>query len=252
MTMKFADWYDTDYCKWKKHLYGCKYDKYDKYEKKIRHLEEAMTYYGYQTGSITSNTVIYPDQWVYQTAVTQTVTYPNNIAAGIGNYITNYITSFTVAATDFPPETEEQRLEREQRQRDEKAKDDARRKRAREALLSVLTEAQRDQLEKEQHFDLQVNSRLYRVRPGCRVERLDPQTKTIQSYFCIHPASEHGLPSDDVALAQKLLLESNETEFIRTANETKAMPVTPNVTPDEIVVTANEIITATATLELAA
>jgi hypothetical protein len=216
--MKFHDydWYDD--CK---HLYK---DPYAKIEKKIRYLEEkAMSYNPHYQTAISSQTVIYPNQWIVQTACTQTVTYPNYVPASA---LSSYFTNFFYTMSDVAPETEEQRLEREQRQRDEKAKDDARCKRARETLLSVLNQTQREQLEKTQHFELQVNDRLYRIRPGFRVERLDPKTKKAVAQFCIHPALEHNLPSDDVALSQKLLLEANEIEFLRIANEIKA-EITP-------------------------
>jgi hypothetical protein len=177
----------------------------------------------------------------YVTAANDTVWLQSAYGIGtstvtIGNYVVPV------------PETDEQRVEREQQERDEKAKEEARRKRAREALVSVLTEAQRKQIEAEKCFDLQVNDRLYRIRPGCRVERLDPQSKAIESYFCIHPELSHNLPSDDVALSQKLLLEANEKEFLRIANETKvtAAGVTPDYRREAAI---NEVMQA---LELAA
>lgn len=127
-----------------------------------------------------------------------------------------------MVTVDLAPETEEQRLEREQRERDFAAKEKARHKRARAALFVALTKCQRRQFAKHEHFELEVNQRLYRVRRGARVERLDPQTKKVLSYFCIHPSHEHELPSEDVALSQKLWLETNEAEFLRVANETRA------------------------------
>lgn len=94
--------------------------------------------------------------------------------------------------------------------------------RAQELLESVLDDAQKDQLQKEEHFELQVGDRYYRIRPGSRVERLNSKTKKVESYFCIHPSLDHRLPPADVALSQKLWLETNEKEFLRIANETKA------------------------------
>jgi hypothetical protein len=157
--------------------------------------------------------------------------YTVNTAATLYVQPVIYGTCVTSYVTFGAPETEEQRIEREQRQRDEAAKENARRERAKQILVSVLTKEQQEQFEKERHFELQVNSRLYRVRPGSRVERLDPKTKQILSYFCIHEEAGHDLPSEDRALGQKLLLEANEQEFLRIANETKAVP---DCTPDEI------------------
>lgn len=158
--------------------------------------------------------------WFYAHDYTQTTsTVTVNTYYGMMSTL-GTINSYTVVNTG--QETEEQRLEREQRYRDWEAKEAVRRKRAREILLAALTVEQREQFLQEEHFELQVNGRLYRVRPGRRVERLDPETKTVQSLFCIHPELAHDLPSEDVALSQKLLLEANEPEFLRLANETKA------------------------------
>ena len=94
--------------------------------------------------------------------------------------------------------------------------------RARELLHSLLTDPQREQLEKDNSFELNVGSRIYRIRTGLRVERLNPATKKIESYFCIHPDLSHNLPAEDVAISQKLYLETNEELFLKIANETKA------------------------------
>lgn len=95
-------------------------------------------------------------------------------------------------------------------------------KKATDALKGTLSKHQVEQFDKEGTFELQVNDRLYRIRPGARVERLCPQTKKVQSYFCIHPHNAHELPAEDVALSQKLMLEAAEAEFLRLANETRA------------------------------
>ena len=92
--------------------------------------------------------------------------------------------------------------------------------RARKALLDVLAPPQREQFEYNGSFELEVNNRLYRVRPGQRVERLNRNTKRVESYFCIHPYES--LPAEDIAISQKLLLEADEAEFLRLANETRA------------------------------
>lgn len=96
---------------------------------------------------------------------------------------------------------------------------------AKQILRMTLSKRQREDFEAAGTFELMVNERLYRIRPGCRVERLDPVTKAIRSYFCIHPANHYELPHEDVALSQKLLLEANEAEFLRLANETPAYRV---------------------------
>jgi hypothetical protein len=95
-------------------------------------------------------------------------------------------------------------------------------KKARTLLVRHLSKPQQEQLEVQGAFELEVNDRLYRVRPGARVERINKKTRRIESYFCIHPESHHRLPAYDVALSQKLLLEANEREFLSIANETRA------------------------------
>lgn len=156
----------------------------------------------------------------------QTVIWPT-AGTAISNYQTIYWpmqTSGTISvmSANAAPETKAERVARKLRERKMHREERARRVRATEALVSTLTEEQRKQFEDKQHFELQVNNKLYRIRPGARVERIDPATKKVLSYFCIHPDFEHGLPGEDVALSQKLLLEAAESEFLRIANETKA------------------------------
>ena len=174
--------------------------------------------------------------------------YANQTAATLGNYYVTYQTVITTATTtiNYPMQTsyyqqeyyvpinsyvaqtisyeltDEQIREYEQQERDRQAKETARRKRAKDALFLTLNDQQKQQFEKDEFFELQVNARLYRVRPGRRVERLHSETKEIESYFCIHPELHHDLPPEDVAISQKLWLETREDEFLRIANETKA------------------------------
>jgi hypothetical protein len=126
-------------------------------------------------------------------------------------------------------ETDEQRIAREEREtaaqaayQERQKKTAEAREKAKKTLSSVLSKKQREQYVKEGVFELDVNGRLYRVKPGCRVERLHPETKKVQSYFCIHPHNAHEIPPEDTALSQKLLLEAAEAEFLKLANETRA------------------------------
>lgn len=152
-----------------------------------------------------------------QVPIQQTqIYYQQGLWPQYGGLITNQVVGIGVV------ETEAQRKEREQREKEWQEKEDARRARAKNVLVSVLNEKQREQFEAEKHFELEVNDRLYRVKPGMRVERLEKGSKKVLSYFCIHASHEYNLPAEDVALSQKLLLETNETEFLRVANETKA------------------------------
>lgn len=93
--------------------------------------------------------------------------------------------------------------------------------RAKGLLIDTLDEEQAKQLELAEVFDLRVSDRLYRIRKGNTVERLDPSTKRCLSRFCIHPDYTERLPDYDVMLAQKLLLKYDEPQFLRIANETR-------------------------------
>lgn len=93
--------------------------------------------------------------------------------------------------------------------------------RAKGLLSNLLRPAQRAQLERENRFELTIEDRIYRISHGSRVERLDPVTKRPTSLFCIHPSTEHRVPAHDIMLSQKLLLETDEKDFLRIANETR-------------------------------
>jgi hypothetical protein len=220
-----------DYMAYKK-AHKCKKEKYMPCVNAIgNYVGSYLQSYTYNAGTSVSQPVV----WYQTTTTTQTITNATcQQVYGQQVYGQGYGGTYTVGSNIVMsiPETEEQRLEREQKHRDWQAKEDARNKRAREALVTILTDEQRKQFETDKHFDLQVNDRLYRISPGTRVQRLDPQTKETLSYFCIHPDLSHGLPGADVALAQTLLLQADETSFLKIANETK-VTLDATCTPDE-------------------
>lgn len=159
--------------------------------------------------------------------VTETIWYQWNTQF-LGGQVIYQPVPIPVTMAQQPVETAEQRIAREERELVQKreyemlvAKKAAAKVRARQTLTSTLSRRQQEEFERDGTFELLVNDRLYRVRPGCRVERLDPKSKAIKSYFCIHPANAHDLPGEDWAISQKLLLEANEAEFLRLANETR-------------------------------
>lgn len=132
-------------------------------------------------------------------------------------------------------ETPEQRAERAAKAelaRQEREREEAKRKvfidtaksRARRLLLSMLNPAQQKQLDEKNHFDLTVHGqdgsqRVYRIEYGYQgnVKLLGPDGQPVRRY-CIHADSR--LPYEDQMLAQKLLLEANEQDFLRIANMT--------------------------------
>lgn len=139
----------------------------------------------------------------------------------------NWVTETTVSTPIFappPPLTEEQlearRVQREQAEQlrqQRLAEREAAQQRARELLLDALEDEQRDELLREGYFHVETRdgTRRYRLSPTGQPRRVFGEDGRQWSY-CIHP--DMGYPGEDVALAQKLLLEADEEEFLRIAN----------------------------------
>lgn len=90
--------------------------------------------------------------------------------------------------------------------------------RARELLLERLSVAQREEFERDGSFRvLSQKGRVYRVRLGWtrNVDLLDGDGR-VEAHFCLHPETD--VPEEDNVLAQKLLLECCEDDFLRIAN----------------------------------
>lgn len=86
-------------------------------------------------------------------------------------------------------------------------------------LLEHLSQEQREQYEEHEAFLAEAPSgRRYLILYGMtsNVAELDENNRQIARY-CIH-ARQRGVPVEDVMLAQKLLIETNEEEFLRIAN----------------------------------
>jgi hypothetical protein len=89
-------------------------------------------------------------------------------------------------------------------------------RRAREFLFAQLTPEQRSELERRRAFTVRGESgRLYRIGVGfvANIEALDDAGRT-QYRLCACPRR---LPTWGVMLAQKLMLEGREAEFLRLA-----------------------------------
>lgn len=123
------------------------------------------------------------------------------------------------------PETEEQkqtRLQAEERRRLE-AEERERvtreaRERAERLLVDSLSPAQLQQLKEMDAFIVQLETRRYKIRRGQKVVELNEQGREV-ALHCIHP-SDYQIPVADVMLAQKLMLETDESAFLRIANRT--------------------------------
>lgn len=99
---------------------------------------------------------------------------------------------------------------------------DAANARARRLLVQMLNADQKKELEEKNQFHLTVHDRdgsmrVYRIEYGFQgnVKLLGTNGQPVKRY-CIHADSR--LPYEDQMLAQKMLLEANEPEFLRIAN----------------------------------
>jgi hypothetical protein len=108
---------------------------------------------------------------------------------------------------------EQRKQENEKREREWKEAQ----KRAEELLRSCLTPQQVEELDQKHHFHLLVGTRKYRVNRGRtrNIELIDEQGKVVKR-LCAHP--QDLVPDADTMLAQKLMLETNEQEFLKIAN----------------------------------
>jgi len=88
-------------------------------------------------------------------------------------------------------------------------------------LKSLLTAGQRKHLDEASSFLVKSESeRMFRIRRGGTVEELNERDEVVARY-CIHPPYGSGLPKADTMLAQKLMLEMNEAEFMNIANRSQ-------------------------------
>jgi len=126
----------------------------------------------------------------------------------------------------IPQTMEAERARVEQIQR-EQAEIDRKRnlviERSKEIFLEHLTPDQRDMVEKNGWFVIEggKSGKLYRVKSGViagNVEELDPRGEKVIAKYCCH--LNYSFPKHDHHLAQKLMLEWDEEEFLRKANKT--------------------------------
>lgn len=93
--------------------------------------------------------------------------------------------------------------------------------RAERLLREHLTPKQREELQQKGHFTLELLSKgqrkLYRIERGRsrNVKQVDDSGRVIKT-LCAHPIA--AVPDADTMLAQKLMLEGSEDEFLRIAN----------------------------------
>jgi hypothetical protein len=205
----------------------------------IRHFQDQV-YRGWVTGTSTSATTIdllWPD---IGTSSTATWTATGTTAAANAVWTSNSWLMPTHTQVRWTPQvierTPEQiaevaakaELARQERVRDEAKKKiftDAAKVRARNLLMQMLNADQKKELEEKNLFHLTVHSRdgsmkVYRIEYGYagNVKLLGNDGQPVKRY-CIH--ADYRLPYEDQMLAQKMLLEANEPEFLRIANMTQ-------------------------------
>jgi hypothetical protein len=94
-------------------------------------------------------------------------------------------------------------------------------KRAEKLLQETLTPKQREELAAKGYFELETiaksgERRIYRIKRGRsrNIEQVDDSGRRIKT-LCAHPIAQ--VPDADTMVAQKLMLESQEDEFLRIA-----------------------------------
>lgn len=112
--------------------------------------------------------------------------------------------------------------EAEARAADEKRKREESEARAEKLLRDHLNAEQIRQLEQYNHFIVARGLKQYRIRRGWagNVDELDAEGKKV-AQLCIHPSTQ--VPTADHMLSQKLMLEHNESLFLRTANRSPVL-----------------------------
>jgi hypothetical protein len=156
--------------------------------------------------------------WTSGTNYTVTNVWVSWAGTTNGNY------PVTAPYTPPLPETEEQRAAREERARLHREQQQAReaeclvaQERAEQLLRDQLTIEQVAQLVQGNYFDvISESGKRYRVQRGRskNVALLDGER--ITKRYCIH--HDYDVPSPDVMLTQKLMLETMERDFLRIAN----------------------------------
>jgi len=122
-------------------------------------------------------------------------------------------------------QAEQRRLEAERQAAEWRAAEEKRRAEevkaeatAKELLDAFLTPEQQQTMEKINAIAVKSqNNKTYLVKKGERVQELNDAGKVVAEY-CIVPQAQ--LPLHDRMLIQKLMLENNEAEFLKTANRT--------------------------------
>lgn len=182
------------------------------------------TYY-FDCGTTTSSTVW--NTWTTTGTSTSITNYPawDNWVTLPTSTLTYQVSSSPWVYTDprTPEQIEAARVEAERQAQEWRAQEEQRRldqqlaaEKARVLLEENLSDEQRAQLHDNNWFEVVTPKGTYRIRFG-RAGNVDRYRdgRHVDRY-CIHP--EENVPNEDVMLAQKLLLETDEEAFLRIAN----------------------------------
>ena len=126
-----------------------------------------------------------------------------------------------------PEEIEASRIavaRREEEQAERIRKNEAVRTKARGLLIKHLSPEQQETYEKNKWFIVEGgrSKKKYQIHPGIsgNVMEMREDNKSRIYRYCCH--CDHSIPLEDNLLAQKLMLEAHEDEFLRLANRTAA------------------------------
>lgn len=173
----------------------------------------------------TAGTGIIWGQWT-QSAYAVTTTATTTSSTTLDCYWVQWVGDATYAGGQIARESEEQKAQRiqreaetKQRQLEEQQKREAAKKRAEELLVASLDSDQQKEYQKERSFTVlsKDGQRKYRIQTGRsrNVQLLDASGRVVKHY-CAHPAEL--VPDQDTMLAQKLMLEHAEDQFLKIAN----------------------------------
>ena len=135
--------------------------------------------------------------------------------------INQYTDTVTVGSLSQRQQTTEEAAAWKRMVEEQERKKQNAQKRALELLQQILTETQLVAFEKDQCIPVDAPSgKKYLIKRG-RVGNVFSikDGKPVERY-CIHP-SDYEIPDEDCMLAQKLMLENCEEEFLRIANKTR-------------------------------
>lgn len=158
--------------------------------------------------------------WVTDTASTAATTIWVEWTSSTGSSATTNRIQAVSRQETVAEHADRERRDREWREQDaqRKAAEAAAEERAKQLLTAHLTEDQVRSLNEQSAIVVRAESgRQYRLRKGWagNVDGLADDGK-VECRYCIHPNAH--VPEYDNLLAQKLMLETNEAEFLRIAN----------------------------------